>query len=118
MISSGRRLGRPQPWYAYRMAQTITTADLVELHREEILRICAKHDARNVRVFGSVARGDSRPNSDLDLLVEAGPNTTLWWPGGLIVDLEELLGIRVDVATEGGLNRFMTRRVLAEARPL
>jgi hypothetical protein len=87
-------------------------------HREQILALCAKHDARNVRVFGSVARGDSRPDSDLDLLVECGPNPTQWWPGGIVADLEDLLGVRVDVATEGGLRPRIRERVLREAKPL
>ena len=92
-----------------------TTTGLLAEHREEILHICAKHDARNVRVFGSRARGDAREDSDLDLLVDAGPNTTQWWPGGLIADLEELLGIAVDIATEPGLPQLIRAQVLAEA---
>jgi uncharacterized protein len=91
---------------------------MVLAHRDEILRIAARHGAVNVRVFGSVARGTAGPNSDLDLLVAVGPHTTPWFPGGLIADLEELLGCHVDIATEGGLHPIIRDRVLAEARPL
>ena len=96
----------------------MTVQDAVLAHREEILRIAARHGATNVRVFGSVARGTAGPESDLDLLVDVGPKTTPWFPGGLMADLEELLGFQVDVATEKTLHRRIRDRVLAEARPL
>jgi predicted nucleotidyltransferase len=86
--------------------------------REVIRRIAERHGARNVRVFGSVARGEARPDSDLDLLVEAGPSTTPWFPGGLVVDLEEALGRRVDVVTVGGLVAGLRERILAESVPV
>jgi hypothetical protein len=86
--------------------------------REIIRRIAERHGARNVRVFGSVARGEARPDSDLDLLVEAGPSTTPWFPGGLVVDLEEALGRRVDVVTVGGLVAGLRERILAESVPV
>jgi uncharacterized protein len=86
--------------------------------REDILRIAGRHGARKVRVFGSVARGDAQPSSDLDLLIDTGPNTTPWFPGGLISDLEELLGRHVDVVTEQALHPAMRDRVLREAVPL
>lgn len=94
---------------------TQTISSLVLEHRDEILRICAKHGAGNVRVFGSRARGDARPDSDLDLLVDIVGPTTAWWPGGIIADLEDLLGIQVDVATEDSLNKYIRDLVLAEA---
>lgn len=84
-------------------------------YRDEILRIAARHGARNVRVFGSFARGDARPDSDLDLLIDAGPQTSPWFPGGLVADLEELLGRRVDVVEPAGLHHLLRDRVLAEA---
>ena len=96
----------------------MTIQEAVLEHRDEILRIAARHGATNVRVFGSVARGTAGPESDLDLLIDVGPNTSSWFPGGLIVDLEELLGCRVDVATTAMLHRRIRDRVLAEARPL
>ena len=65
--------------------------------RAAILAIAAKHGVQSVRVFGSFARGDARADSDLDLLIEAGPHTPPWFPGGLLIDLEEELGRRVDI---------------------
>ncbi len=86
--------------------------------RTEIQRIAEKHGARNVRVFGSAARGESRADSDVDLLVDTGPETSSWFPAGLIIDLEELLGCRVEIVTEKGLNPHLRERVLQEAVPL
>ena len=74
--------------------------------------------ARNLRVFGSVARGEANESSDLDLLVDIVGSTTDWWPGGIIVDLEELLGIRVDVATLDGLRPRIRQEALKDAIPL
>ena len=96
----------------------MTVQDAVKAHREEILRIAARHGATNVRVFGSVARGTAGPESDLDLLIDVGPKTSSWFPGGLLMDLEELLGYHVDITTERGLHPVIRDRVLAEARPL
>ena len=96
----------------------MTVQDAIREHREEILRIAAQHGATNVRVFGSVARGTAGPESDLDLLVDLGPSRPPWFPGGLIADLEELLGCHVDVATERTLHRRIRDRVLTEAHPL
>ena len=96
----------------------MTVQDTVREHREEILRIAAQHGATNVRVFGSVARGTAGPESDLDLLIDVGPETSSWFPGGLIANLEELLGCHVDVATERTLHRRIRDRVLTEAHPL
>jgi predicted nucleotidyltransferase len=92
--------------------------ELLAPKREDILRIAAKHGARNVRVFGSVARGEAGPESDIDLLVEVGPDHTPFFPGGLIADLEELLGKRVQVVTQEGLHWYIRKRVLDEALPL
>ncbi len=86
--------------------------------RDEICRIADKHGAHNVRAFGSAARGEAGPDSDVDLLVDAGPGATPWFPGGLILDLEDLLGRRVDVVTERGLSPYLRDRVLKEAIPL
>ena len=91
---------------------------LVRDKREEILQIAARHGAYNVRVFGSVARGEAGPDSDLDLLIDSGPQRTFFFPGGLVADLEDLLGCRVDVVTEGGLHRLYKARVMKEALPL
>ena len=86
--------------------------------REEILRIAAKHGVSSIRVFGSVARGDAGPQSDVDFLIEIGGDTPPWFPGGLIADLEELLGRPVDVVASAWLNDIIKAGVLAEALPL
>jgi predicted nucleotidyltransferase len=91
---------------------------LLEEKREEIRRIAEKHGAKNVRVFGSRARGEACPDSDLDLLVDTGPETSSWFPAGLVLDLEELLDCRVEVVTEKGLSPYLKERVLQEALPL
>ena len=96
----------------------MTVQDAVREHREEILRIAERHGATNVRVFGSVARGTAGPESDLDLLVDVTGQTTPWFPGGLIVDLEDLLGCKVDIVASDELHRRIRDRVLDEARPL
>jgi predicted nucleotidyltransferase len=86
--------------------------------REEILRIAAKHGAYNVRVFGSVARGEAGPESDVDFLIDYGSERPAWFPGGLIADLQDLLGREVDVAGDSWLHPLIRDAVLAEAVPL
>ena len=93
----------------------MTIEELLNEKREEILEIAAKHGAYNVRVFGSVARGAAGPESDIDFLIDAGPNTSPWFPGGLLMDLRDLLGVEIDVVTENGLKARIRERVLAEA---
>jgi hypothetical protein len=90
----------------------------IQEKREEILHLAARHGARNLRLFGSVARGEAQPGSDVDILIEAGPERTPWFPGGLIADLEELLGCKVDIVTEKALHWYIRDRVLKEAVPL
>jgi len=92
--------------------------ELLRQKREEILRVAARRGARNVRVFGSVARGEASPESDIDLLVDLDPGRSLLDLGGLWVDLTDLLGTRVDVVTEKGLRDSIRQRVLSEAVPL
>ena len=101
-----------------RKEEDMDIAELLEAKKEEILRIAARHGARNVRVFGSVARGEARPESDVDLLVEVGPDRTPFFPGGLIADLEDLLGKKVQVVTREDLHWYIRDRVLEEAVPL
>jgi hypothetical protein len=93
-------------------------ARLVKQQREAILRLAARHGARNLRLFGSAARGEDGPHSDIDFLVEMEPRHSSFFPGGLIADLEELLSSRVDVVTPAGLNERIRERVLREAIPL
>ena len=91
---------------------------VIKIKRDEIRRIAEKHGAANVRVFGSVARGEAKPDSDIDLLVDVTAKTSSWFPIGLILDLEKLLGRRVEVVTERALNEDLREKVLREAMPL
>jgi predicted nucleotidyltransferase len=90
----------------------------IEERRDEILRIAARHGARNVRVFGSVVRGEDRAGSDVDLLVEMADDRSLLDLVGLEQDLEELLARHVDVLTDHGIHPALRARIIAEARPL
>ncbi len=83
--------------------------------RTDILRIAARHGARNVRVFGSVARGDADDRSDVDFLVDMEPGRSLFDLGGLLMDLRDLLSRDVDVVTDRGLKPRIRERVLREA---
>jgi hypothetical protein len=96
----------------------MTITDLLRQHRAEVLRLAAKHGATEVRVFGSVARGEADEESDVDLLVRLAPGRSLFDLGGLLVDLEDLLGRRVDVVTERGLRPRIRDRVLRDAVPV
>ena len=96
----------------------MTTTDLLQAKREEILRIAERHGARDVRVFGSVARGEASGQSDIDLLVSTTEHTSPWFLAALIGELEVALGRKVDVVTEDGLYWLLRRRILAEAKPL
>lgn len=91
---------------------------LLRERREQILALVQKHGARNVRIFGSVARGEAGEDSDIDFLVEMEPERSLLDLGGLWVELNELLGGRVDVVTEKGLRDSIRQRILNEAVPL
>ncbi|MFZ5864448.1 MAG: nucleotidyltransferase family protein [Thermodesulfobacteriota bacterium] len=91
---------------------------LLKERREEILRIAASHGARNVRVFGSVARGEADESSDVDFLVEMEPDRSLLDLSALLVDLRACLGRKVDVVSEKGLYWLLRRRILKEAKPL
>ncbi|MCO6438036.1 MAG: nucleotidyltransferase family protein [Phycisphaerae bacterium] len=92
--------------------------EVLAAHKSEILRIAANHGARNVRVFGSVARGEADADSDIDFLVDMEPGRSLFDLGDLKLDLEELLGCRVDVVTESSLYWLLRRRILRESIPL
>ena len=91
---------------------------LLREKREQILEIATRHGAYNVRVFGSVAKGIGGLDSDLDLLVDVRDKHSSWFPAGLSLDLEALLGREVDVVTEDALHWYIRDQVLAEAVPL
>ncbi len=93
----------------------MSSLETLRAQRSEIQAIAAKHGAGNVRVFGSVARGDARQGSDVDLLIDIVGPTTPWFPGGLLNDLEGLLGPRVDIAIERSLNPLFRDDVLRDA---
>lgn len=82
------------------------------------MRAAARYGARNVRIFGSVARGEADNDSDLDVLVDLEPGRSLFDLGGLLMELQEIFGCRVDVVTEQGLRPRIRERVLREAVPL
>ena len=89
--------------------------ELLQEKRKDILEIAVRRGARNVRVFGSAARGEADEKSDLDFLVEMEPGRSLLDLGGLLMDLRDLLGCEVDVITERGLKPRIRDRVLREA---
>ncbi|MCF7936454.1 MAG: nucleotidyltransferase family protein [Synergistales bacterium] len=96
----------------------MTIARLLEEHRKDIVRLCERYGVRNLRVFGSVARGEADAASDIDLLVEMEPGRGLLDLGGFQYEVQQLLGRPVDVVTEGGLRPRIRERVLREALPL
>jgi len=92
--------------------------EVVREKRSEILRVAALHGAHNVRLFGSVARGEARENSDVDFLVELEPGRSLLDHAALWRELRELLGFPVDIVEPQGLHWYIRDRVMREARPL
>ncbi len=90
----------------------------LDRNREAVRAAVSRFRATNPRVFGSALRGDDRDDSDIDILVDALPGATLFDLGGLQVELEEILGVRVDLLTPGDLSRHLRERVLAEAAPV
>jgi predicted nucleotidyltransferase len=93
-------------------------AKIIDKQREQILGLAAKHGAFNVRVFGSVARGDETLASDVDFLVDLEDGRSLFDLGGLLYDLQNLLHREVDVVTEAGLHWYIKDRVIKEAKSL
>jgi len=91
---------------------------LLASQRHAVLDLVARHGLRNVRVFGSTLRGEDRPGSDVDRLVDVEPGRTLLDVIGFEQDLAELLARPVDVVTEGGLSRYLQGPILAEAAAL
>ena len=94
-------------------------SQLLQEKRQDILAIAAKHGAFNVRVFGSVARGEETEVSDIDFLVDYDlKKISPWFPCGLLMDLQDLLGCKVDIVTEKGLSHFIKDQILIEAKSL
>jgi len=94
------------------------TSAVLAAKRDEVLRIAAHYGVRNLRVFGSVARGEDRDDSDVDLLVDLDDGRSVLDLAGLMIDLQELLGRRVDVGTARSLKERYRDRILGEAVPL
>ena len=92
--------------------------ELLKEKRQDILRVAAQHGAYNVRVFGSVVRGEAGPDSDVDFLVDMEPERSLLDIAGLAVDMQALLNRKVDIVTEASIYWLIRRRILKEARPL
>jgi predicted nucleotidyltransferase len=96
----------------------VSLRNIVESKRRVICALAAQHGARNVRLFGSVARGEADSHSDVDLLVDMEPGRSLLDLGGLLMDIRDLLGVEVDVVTEKSLRPAMRDRIIREAVPL
>ena len=92
--------------------------EFIQEKRHDILQIAAEHGARNVRIFGSVARGDAGAESDVDILVKMDQGRSLLDLSALVMDLRDMLGRKVDVVSEDGLYWLLRRRILREAKPL
>ena len=97
------------------MTKGVDLQQLLRTHREDILKIASRHGAYNVRIFGSAARGEARPDSDIDVLVEFEPGHSLLDRISLMRELEELLGQKVDVVTEQALHHYIRDEVLQQA---
>ena len=91
---------------------------IVQQRKKEIIAVARAHGLVNVRIFGSVARGEDNAQSDIDLLVDLEKGRTLLDLGGALVQLQDLLGRRVDIVTERGLHWYLREKILREARPL
>jgi hypothetical protein len=94
------------------------TRKIIRQKREAIMEIARRYGAHDLRLFGSVARQENTETSDVDILVKFELSRSLFDHGGMIADLEELLGVKVDVISEGGMRERFRARVLAEAVPL
>jgi len=100
------------------MVLTMGIEQILKQKRDDILKIASRYGARKVRVFGSVVRGEARPDSNVDFLVELEEGRSLMDLGGLLMDLQKLLGRNVDIVTEKGLHWYIKDRILHEARPI
>lgn len=114
---SGRRAPSDATLDKIKRATGPRPSEALAAHRDEVLRIAASHKALRVRVFGSVARGEDGPDSDLDLLVDFADGTSLFDLVHLGDELEDLLGVPVDIVSTGGLRGARGERMLADAVP-
>ena len=96
----------------------MTAYEQIHEMRDKIREVAARHDVTRIRVFGSVVRQEESPESDVDFLVVVGSETTPWFPAGLVLELEELLGRPVEIVTERSLDPLVRDRVLEEAAGL
>jgi len=96
----------------------MTLRELLKARGEEILAVCAKYGACNVRVFGSVARSEADEQSDIDLIVDFEPGRSLFDHAGLWLELQELVGVEVDVVSSRGIKPRIREQVMREAIPL
>ena len=110
-----RALGRPVDWFLDPGPDRAPTLGSLRRKRRQIARLAARHGARGVRVFGSVARGEADAGSDVDLLVDLEPGRSLFDRAALVVDLQDLLGTTVDVVSEAGIPAEAVERILADA---
>ena len=94
------------------------TDEILKLKRTEILRLAAQHGIKNLRVFGSVARGEANPESDVDFLVDVESDRSYLDMGAFLMDMQDLLGRKVDLVTERALHISIKKQVLQEAVPL
>ena len=100
------------------MPESINIKEIVATKRDDVLKIAKLRGAKNLRIFGSVARGDSGPDSDIDLLVEMEESRTLFDMAELTLDLEELFGRKVHVCTPDSIYWLLRKKILREAQPI
>ncbi len=96
----------------------MTVSEILEAKRDDILLLASRHGAKNIRVFGSAARGEAGPESDVDFLVQMEDGRSLLDFSSLVVALQDLLGRKVDVVSEDGLYWLLRRKILKEARSI
>jgi len=92
--------------------------EIIQDKKEQVLALAARHGASNVRIFGSVANGTAKMDSDIDFLVDLEPGRSLFDLGGLLMDLQQLFERKVDVVTENGLHWYIKDSILSEAKPI
>ena len=92
--------------------------EITQDKKEQVLALAARHGASNVRIFGSVANDTAETDSDIDFLVDLDPGRSLFDLGGLLMDLQQLFGRKVDVVTENGLHWYIKERIISEAKPI